>query len=218
VSPAEIIPGEQYGVPWVFFIKGEKAAIVDAGNPGMERLILKALGKAGIPKKDVSLVILTHGHIDHYGSAGKLKAMLPLPVAAGWPDADYISRGESAPGEPYGPGESPPTSRVRLDPVEVDVIVRADMNLMPYGIDGEILTTPGHTLGSISVAAGDSCLTGDLNIAYFDKGQPVTPMSPDTCDHIRTSIEKVTGGGRKYLYPAHGPRLDARKVREQCLR
>lgn len=217
VGPVEIISGHLYGVPWVFFVKGEKTAIIDAGNPGAERQILRALGKIGVSREEISLIILTHGHIDHYGSARLLKGMLPVPVAAGWPDSDYIIKGESAPGEPYGPTDSPATSRVRLDPVKVDLAIRQDTSLKPYGIDAEILTTPGHTSGSISVAAGDSCAIGDLQVSYSYKGQPITPMNPATYNDICTSIEKVTGGGRKYLYPSHGPRLDAQKVREQCL-
>ncbi len=215
--PVQIISAQPFGVPWVFFVKGEKTVIVDAGNPGMERLILKALDKNNIAREDVSLIILTHGHIDHYGSAGLLKTMLPVPVAAGWPDADFIAMGESAPGEPYGPSDSAQTSRVKCNPVEVDLIITQDTSLKPYGIDGEIFVTPGHTSGSISVVADDSCLIGDLNIGYSYKGQPVTPMNSDTYHDIRTSIDKVTDGCRKYLYPAHGPRLDARKVREHCL-
>ncbi|HMK47475.1 MAG TPA: MBL fold metallo-hydrolase [Methanocella sp.] len=214
---SEIITGESIGVPWVFFIKGDKTAIVDAGNPGMERLILKALSKHDITHKDVSLLIITHGHIDHCGSAGMLKSMLPVPVASGWPDADYITRGESAPGQPYGPEDNPQNSTVRYPPVNIDLIIQKDTSLKPYGIDGDILVTPGHTAGSISVAAGDSCLIGDLNTTYSDKGQPITPMNPTTFRDILTSIEKVTGNRRKYLYPSHGPRLDAGKIRERCL-
>ncbi|WP_424356525.1 MBL fold metallo-hydrolase [Methanocella sp. MCL-LM] len=217
MTSVEILEGQKFGVPWVFFVKGEKIAIVDAGNPGRERAILRALGKAGIAREDVSLLILTHGHIDHCGSAGMLKRMLPVPVAAGWPDAEYITRGESAPGEAYGPGDAVQTSRVRYPPVDIDLIARQDTSLKSYGIDGEILVTPGHTPGSISVAVGDSCLIGDLNITYSYKGQPVTSMNPETYLDIRTSIEKVTAGDRRYLYPSHGPRLDARKVREECL-
>jgi len=217
MNTIEIITGESIGVPWIFFVKGEKTIIVDSGNPGMERLILKALGRHGIARKDVSLLILTHGHIDHCGSARMLKSMLPMPVASGWPDADYIARGESAPGQPYGPMDGQQTSAVKYPPVKVDLIIRQDTDLNRYGVDGKILVTPGHTAGSISVATDDSCLTGDLNMNYVCNGQPVTPMNPQTFNDIRTSIEKVTGNERKYLYPSHGPRLYSENVREQCL-
>lgn len=217
MRPVEIICGDAFGAPWVFFVKGDRVAIVDAGNPGQERMILKAMVKAGIAGKVVSLIIITHGHIDHYGSASMLKSMLKVPVAAGWPDSDYIARGESAPGQPYGPEDEIPTSRVSCPPVDVDIVIRQDTSLVPYGIDGTILTTPGHTLGSISVAADDSCLIGDLQVMYSYKGQPITPMNPETYRDIRTSIEKVTADGRKYLYPSHGKRLDAGKVRDNCL-
>lgn len=213
----EIINGVDVGLRWIFFVKGEKAAIVDAGFPGQERQIIKALDKLRIPRKDVSLLIVTHGHIDHYGSAGMLKKMLSIPVVAGWPDADYMSRGESAPIQPYGPGDATGIAKATCPPVDADIIVRQDTSLKPFGIDGDILVTPGHTKGSISVAAGDGCLIGDLTLAYSVGGQPITPMNPDTYADIRGSIEKVTRGNWTYLYLSHPGPVLRRDVREQCL-
>jgi hypothetical protein len=53
----------------IFFVTGDRTAIVDAGQPGLR----------------------------NYGSLRDLKAALDVPVMAGWPDAGYMEKRENAP-------------------------------------------------------------------------------------------------------------------------
>jgi hydroxyacylglutathione hydrolase len=41
----------------------------------------------------ISLIILTHSHIDHYGSAEELKTKKGAPIAIHRADAEYLKRG-----------------------------------------------------------------------------------------------------------------------------
>jgi hydroxyacylglutathione hydrolase len=184
----------------VFFVTGDSTAIVDAGNPGGHWKILKALKANGISRDQVSVIVITHAHFDHYGSLRALKSELDVPVLAGSPDADYMARGENVPGMNY-------SGRHALGPmadgVKADVLVTCDMGLQGYGIDARVLTTPGHTAGSLSVLAGNGdCTTGDF-LASLYTGEP---------EVIAQSLKKLAGGGSKCFYPAHGPRLDASVV------
>jgi glyoxylase-like metal-dependent hydrolase (beta-lactamase superfamily II) len=47
--------------------------LVDTGLPGSEKRILSAIAKLGKKPNDVKLVLLTHRHLDHIGSAAALK-------------------------------------------------------------------------------------------------------------------------------------------------
>ena len=76
-----------------FIIKGDKAVIVDTGYPGNGERILDNLRKNGIEPSDVSLIIITHGHIDHYGSADELRKLTGAPVAMHRADAEYLKKG-----------------------------------------------------------------------------------------------------------------------------
>ena len=45
----------------------------------------------------------------------------------------------------------------------MDVVVKEDTDLRDYGVDARVLTTPGHTMGSISVLTSEGdCMIGDL--------------------------------------------------------
>ena len=62
--------------------------LVDTGLPGSEKRILKAIEGLGRKPADVKLILLTHRHLDHIGSAAALKgaqlikrADLPLAVS-----------------------------------------------------------------------------------------------------------------------------------------
>jgi len=100
----------------VFFVQGERTAIVDTGGPGNERKILRTL-----------------------------KSALNVPVLAGWPDADYLEKGENLPVMNI-PGKIalPRAAGPKFDGVKADVIVTEDMSLDNYGIDALVLKTPGH--------------------------------------------------------------------------
>ena len=57
-------------------------AIIDAGMPHQAAAILKRIRALGHSPQDVRVILLTHGHIDHAGSARLLKRLTGAPVAA----------------------------------------------------------------------------------------------------------------------------------------
>lgn len=200
----QVIDAHIDGSSRVFFITGDRTAIVDGGWPGSEWKILKALKTAGISREQVSLLIATHAHVDHYGSLRALKAALAVPVMAGWPDASCMEKGENAPTASVSSGPAPAATR-GMDAIAVraDIIVRVDSSLRDFGIAARVLTTPGHTAGSLSVLADDGgCVTGDF-LASLYTGEP---------DIVDSSLKKLVDSGAKCFYPAHAPCLDAAEV------
>ena len=181
----------------VFFIKGERAAIVDTGAPDNERKILKALRKAGIPQGNVSILIVTHAHWDHCGSLHALKSTLNVPVMAGWPDAEYLEKGENT---PVSRSAAKHATHLNFKGVRADVVVRGEVSLEAYGIDARVFRTPGHTDGSVSVLASDgNCTTGDF-LARLYTAEPGV---------IKQSLKRMIDSGAKYFYPSHGPCVSA---------
>lgn len=189
-----LIDAKIAGSSRVFFVKGDRTAIVDAGFPGSERNILRALKDAGIPKENVSAIIITHAHCDHDGSASRLKAFLGVPVIAGWPDAEYMEKGEGAPTQNFSKGREGHMGP-RVEGVKADVIAREDLDLADYGIDAKVFATPGHTAGSISVlAASGDCATGDFLASLYTGEEEV----------VKRSLKKLAGNGAKCFCPSHG--------------
>jgi glyoxylase-like metal-dependent hydrolase (beta-lactamase superfamily II) len=184
----------------VFFVTGDRVAIYDAGNPDSHWKILKALKARGIAREQVSVIVISHAHFDHYGSLRVLKAELGVPVMAGMPDAEYLARGENVPGMKY-------TGRHALGPmadgVKADVVVTEALDLGRYDIDAWVIPTPGHTAGSLSVLASNGdCATGDFLASLYTAPPEV----------MAQSLKKLADGGAKCFYPAHGPRVKASTV------
>ena len=78
-------------------VRGERAVLVDTGWPGSEPVLLKRLAETGVRPEDLSLILLTHGHVDHFGAAGGLRQSLGVPVAIHRLDADSPRRGGNPP-------------------------------------------------------------------------------------------------------------------------
>ncbi|UJF33886.1 MBL fold metallo-hydrolase [Paenibacillus hexagrammi] len=143
--------------------------LVDAGVPGSEHKIERALAKERLTFKDIKLIVVTHAHVDHAGSAAVLREKSGAPILAHEGDAKHFSR------------ETPMTfcptgwvSRLFIKtpfifqpyvPFEADIQVtrQSVISLDRYGIPGKIRHTPGHTAGSISVELeSNQALVGDL--------------------------------------------------------
>lgn len=181
----------------VFFIKGKRTAIVDTGAPGNERKILKALREAGIQQASVSLLIVTHAHWDHCGSLHALKAALKVPVMAGWPDSEYLEKGENS---PVSRSNAKHARNLNFEGTKVEAVVKDDLSLEDYGIDARVFLTPGHTLGSISALASDgNCAVGDF-LAGLYTGEP---------EDIKQSLKRMIEGGARRFCPSHGQDIDA---------
>jgi glyoxylase-like metal-dependent hydrolase (beta-lactamase superfamily II) len=200
---SQLIDARIEGKSRVFFVKGGRTAIIDTGAPGNERKILKALRVAGISQQEVSLIIITHAHWDHCGSAYALKAALNVPVMAGWPDVEFLEKGENIyvtnlPGRSTTGSPGP-----KFEKVKVDVAVKEAMRLDSYGIDAQVVLTPGHTEGSLSVIASDgNCATGDF-LAGLYSGEP---------EVIKRSLRDLADRGAKRLHPAHGEIVETANV------
>ncbi|RYE29940.1 MAG: MBL fold metallo-hydrolase, partial [Sphingobacteriales bacterium] len=87
-------------MPWgminCFLIKGsDKHILVDTGIPGSTKRIISQLRKANIKLEDIALIIVTHGHIDHFGSAAELKDILNAPILIHQLDQAALTSGKS---------------------------------------------------------------------------------------------------------------------------
>ena len=125
---------------------GYQCGVVDPGDQGEQ--VARWLVEKGL---EAEAVLLTHGHFDH---------ILGIPgLREEWPDLPvYCHPADIGEGETTGLfGENFPTVRSFGDITlykEGDVVNVA-------GIDVEVLETPGHTPGSVTLRAEDVLFTGD---------------------------------------------------------
>ena len=129
---------------------GHECGIVDPGDQGEQ--VARWLMDKGL---EAEAVLLTHGHFDHIlGIPGLREEWPDLPVYCHPAD---LGEGNAA----VLFGESFPT-------------VRSFGNVTPYregdhitvaGVELDVLETPGHTPGSVTLRAGDVLFTGDTLFA-----------------------------------------------------
>ncbi|MGZ6777495.1 MAG: MBL fold metallo-hydrolase [Mycobacterium sp.] len=136
---------------WQIYVwrDGDSVTLIDTGAPGSGADVA-----AAVPAID--RIVLTHGHVDHVGSAAELRGSTGASVMAGAGDAAVI-RGEALMPPPvFEDWEVPIYERVSAGlpaaapPVSVDREL-TDGDVLDFGGGAHVLAIPGHTEGSIAV-------------------------------------------------------------------
>ena len=129
----------------------KRAVVVDPGGD-LER-VLAAVARRQV---EVEKIWLTHGHLDHAGGAGDLKARLGVPIEGPQEEDRFLIDGLAKQTEPYGlPTAKPFTPDRWLD--EGDEVRVGELTFA-------VLHCPGHTPGHIAFinAAARLALVGDV--------------------------------------------------------
>ena len=182
---------------------GYKCGVVDPGDQGEQ--VARWLVDKGL---EAEAVLLTHGHFDHIlGIPGLREEWPDLPVychPADLGEGDFSTMF----------GERFPT-------------VRSFGNITPYregdaidvaGIRVEVLETPGHTPGSVTLRAEDVLFTGDT---LFAGSMGRTDLPGGDEGQIMASLRRLAGlEGDYQVLPGHEGRSTLERERQSnyCVR
>jgi hydroxyacylglutathione hydrolase len=205
-----------------FIVRGERPIIIDTGIPGYDEKILRAMDQKGIKPADISLILITHGHHDHYGSAFALKQKTGAPVAIHKDDSEALKTGVNPKLMPLGTKGKIMVGlsgmmKMTGKGMEPDILIEGEMDLSKYGIAGKVVPTPGHTRGSVSVLLDGGCaLIGDLIFGGFiRKKAPGFPPLGYNRQEIYRSVQKVLDFNPKIIYAGHGGPFTSSAVRRK---
>ena len=213
-----------FGFVSMFLLKGEKSMLIDAGVPGQIERVQKGLAAAGVQPNEIDLLLFTHGHFDHIGLAQEIVELSGAKTAIHQREKDWLETGVA----PMPPGATlwgkflmslmnfVPKMTVPGTPVDIE-LEDEGFSLSEYGIPGEVIYTPGHTLGSMSILLeGGEAIVGDLAMsAKFLRLTPGIPIFADDVSQIKPSWKKLLDKGAKTIYPAHGKPFSAEVLRKQ---
>lgn len=200
--------------PWlnVFLLRGSRGAVlVDAGMPGQAGQILDQAAAHSLAPEDIRLILLTHAHGDHYGSAAELRERTGAPIAIHAADAAAL-RGEVQ-------DQAQPTNKlligltrlampfIQTPTIEPDIVFEEEWSLEEYGIAGRVVPTPGHSPGSVSVVldsgeviVGDMVMGGMVGLLP----RPGPPIIAWDRERNRESVQKLEDLEPKLVYASHG--------------
>lgn len=154
-------------------------AVIDPGDES--NAILDAVESAGLR---VTALLLTHGHFDHTGAVESLQEETGAPV---WMHALDAA---DAPGEDF-----------RFFPPK-NARFYAEGDTIPVGsLSVEVLETPGHSRGSVTLRCGDALFTGDT---LFRDSVGRTDLPGGDLKTLMSSLLKLDALDGKYdVYPGH---------------
>ena len=221
--PVEIIP-IPLGFDTCYVLRADGVIAVDAGAPHRGNAFLRGLERASIQPQNVKLIILTHGHWDHVGSAQELKSITGAKLAIHEADAPCVEQSLT----PLPPGVTPWGRAfiaihklflplIRVPPAKVDVLLGNEgLSLADSGIPGRVVHTPGHSAGSVSVLLDTGeAFVGDLAMNKFPlRLSPGLPIFAENLPAVVDSWKLLLKAGATTVYPAHGRPFPAEVIRE----
>ena len=202
--------------------------MIDGGVPNKINHFRKAVSKIPIHPNEIQLLIVTHGHFDHAGSARAIRELTGAKIAVHQADRDKVEKtihaippAASTWGRVMHALFKPIVPFVSSFPaIRADVVLdTGEYSLTQYGIQGRICHTPGHTEGSVSVLLD----TGDAFVGCMAHNNPPFRLNPglpifaEDLERLKESWRSLLNQGVTTIYPGHGDPFSADVMRVKLL-
>lgn len=179
-----------------FVVVGEanEAIIIDPGKDA--DMISSFIRQNGL---SVSAYLLTHGHVDHVSAIADLQDEFPAPVALHGEDIKWAFTETN---------EAPPFYAPPRAPSEISRVLTDGQELTDAGLTYKVLSTPGHTPGSVCFHFVDQgiLITGDT---LFAGSVGRTDLPGGNSRVLSESLKKLAAlPDTLKVFPGHGPASD----------
>lgn len=203
-----------------YLVRGEGGTVlIDPGPPGSGATVIAKATEAGVKLEDVRLILVSHGHLDHYGAAAEVQAWCEAPVAAYQSEVAFSQDRRNA----LPPAQTLRGSLMRwfyllwapmarFVPLDAQVFLEDGASLESYGVAARMLLVPGHSPGSLAMitAEGDA-FVGDLFVNYAVPSQPIYMADreawQESCERLRALNPRMVYVGHGEPFP--GDKLDS---------
>jgi len=230
-------PGDASWYTNVYVIEGSDGHImVDCGWDSQESLwaLQEGIKAANLKLRDITKVVITHIHPDHYGLSSKIKQICGAQVAIHRIDAGFIpprykdfanliKKTEELLRQNGVPdNELPQLKEASLwmnkyvTPDAPEVMLEDGDTISNDSFEFEVLWTPGHSPGHICLYEQERrfILTGDHVLYDTNPHIGLNPQSGDNpLGNYITSLKKLERLKVHFILPGHGPMFNALGLR-----
>jgi len=202
----------------ILIANGSKSILIDTGVKGHLQQFKILFRKYNLSPTDIKLIVLTHTHYDHTGNLMGLVKLTGAKVLVHKNEFENLKNG-------FTPIPKGISLRTRIisnlgkfiypkyassKPFVADLVNEGMFDLKDFGVDGKIISTPGHTLGSQAVLLGKKLISGDTFINL--KNGTIFPHFADNPKMLLETWQHLFDLGIKEIYPGHGRKMKVEKV------
>ena len=210
----------KFGQVNIYLIKTESGYIlVDTGMPNKNDQIDEVFQRHNIDPRNVHLIILTHGHLDHIGSVAYVQKVTGAKVLCQQSFSNALANGKIEPAKAQSF-----LARILnflssflasdIEGVKASFVVGEEFNLIEFGIQGKVIHTPGHSPSSISIILDNGeALIGDL-IRESKPGEVGFGMFYEDKNTILESLQKIAEFNPRIIYLSHSTTIDNQVLRD----
>lgn len=184
-------------------ISGRNAVLVDTGRKKYREKILKACRDY-----HVTLLALTHGHVDHVQNAAFLAERLNVPIAMHRADLELLKNNAAQPLKTMALtgkillAASRRSFRTDLIPAFTPTVFLEDGDRLDrWGVPALVVGLPGHTKGSIGFDFGRGIVVGD---ALMNRNWPTVSLLYHDREEMLRSAGIIGGLYHRTVYFGHG--------------
>lgn len=211
---------------WIIVRDAAGYLLIDGGYPADTPLVLRSLQRLGLDPADAAAMLITHGHVDHTGSAAYFSRTFSTPILCSAPELAHVQGLEK---HQVGFGQvlpriwRPRVLRWMLHAISAGALkaepahgartwTAEELQSLP-GSPVPVISsahTPGHT--SYLLPEASALVTGDLLVTGHPLSPSVGPQTLDPIFHLHpgqavTAMDVLLGLDASLILPGHGPAL-----------
>lgn len=183
----------------IFNEETKEAAIIDPG--GESSHLTQFINSFG--KNNFKYILLTHGHFDHISAADSYRKLTGAKICISKKEIDFLNNSSL--------NLSNKLSRKEITPFNADILLNDTDSLEFANTYINIMSTPGHTIGSVCYFIDDIIFSGDT-LFFNSHGRTDLPTGNEK--DLNKSLSDLFSLNKNYVvYPGHGEKTTLNEER-----